>query len=489
MFDLTKNSSGAIIVRLAERVKKMLQRFREKFIGDKAFYLYVLGIAVPMIIQNTITNFVSFLDNIMVGQIGTEQMSGVAIVNQLIFVFNICIFGGVSSAGIFGTQFFGKGDYEGQKYAFRFKLYACAFITAIALLLALTLDTQLIALYLSDTGTVGDITLALAYGKEYLAIMLFGLIPFALFQAYGNTVRETGHTFVPMLASVAAVFTNLILDYLLIFGIGIFPEMGVAGAALATVAARIIECLIVIIWTHMNPERNRFITGAYKSLKIPRHILTGILKKGTPLMLNEVFWATGMTVIVQCYSVRGLEVVAAQNISSTITNLFNTVYIQLGSSISIVVGQLLGAGKLKEAKDADNKMLFFVVAACSGMAALMALLGSAFPGIYNTEESIKALARQFIVIAALVMPLCAFCHSTYFTLRSGGKTGVTFLFDSVYTWVMIIPLAFALSRFTDWNIVLVFCCVQSMELIKAIIGFFMVKSNVWLVNLVNREVG
>ena len=258
---------------------------------------------------------------------------------------------------------------------------------------------------------------------------------------------------------------------------------------MATVVARIIECLIVIIWTHLHPERNRFIVGAYRSSRIPGHILKGILKKGTPLMLNEVFWATGMTVIVQCYSVRGLEVVAAQNISSTITNLFNTVYIQLGSSISIVVGQLLGAGKLKEAKEADNKMLFFVVAACTGMAALMAILGSAFPGIYNTEESIKALARQFIIISALVMPLCAFCHSTYFTLRSGGKTGVTFLFDSVYTWVMIIPLAFCLSRFTDWNIALVFWCVQSMELVKAVIGFFMIKSNVWLVNLVNREAG
>ena len=100
----------------------MLQKFRKKFIGDKAFYQYVLMLAVPMIIQNAITSFVSFLDNIMVGQIGTEQMSGVAIVNQLMFVFNICIFGGVSGAGIFGTQFFGKGDYEGQKYTFRFKL-------------------------------------------------------------------------------------------------------------------------------------------------------------------------------------------------------------------------------------------------------------------------------------------------------------------------------------------------------------------------------
>ena len=464
----------------------MLQTLKRKFIGTKDFYIYVLGIAVPMIIQNAITSFVSFLDNIMVGQIGTEQMSGVAIVNQLIFVFNICIFGGVSGAGIFGTQFFGKGDYEGQKHTFRFKLYACTVITVIALLLTGFMSTELISLYLSDTGSVGDITLALKYGKQYLAIMMLGLAPFALSQTYINTIRETGQTLIPMIASMAAVFTNLILDYCMIFGKFGFPQMGVEGAALATVIARFIECLIVVIWTHLNPEKNKFIVGAYKSLHIPANILKDIFKKGTPLMLNEIMWSVGMTVIVQCYAVRGLEVVAAQNISSTITNLFNIVYIQLGGAISIVVGQLLGAGKLKEARDADNKMIFLVVTACMGMAVLMSILGRSFPGIYNTEESIKQLAEKFIIISALVMPLCAFCHSTYFTLRSGGKTVVTFIFDSVYTWVIVIPVAYCLANFTSWNIVFVFLCVQSMEFVKAIIGFFMVKSDVWLNNIVNE---
>lgn len=464
----------------------MLRTFKRKFIGTKDFYIYVLGIAVPMIIQNAITSFVSFLDNIMVGQIGTEQMSGVAIVNQLIFVFNICIFGGVSGAGIFGTQFFGKGDYEGQKYTFRFKIYACSMITIIALLLTGFLSTELISLYLNDSGTVGDITLALEYGKKYLTVIMAGLVPFAISQTYINTIRETGQTLIPMIASLAAVFSNLILDYLLIFGKFGFPEMGVKGAALATVFARVLECLIVVIWTHLNPSKNRFIVGAYKGFTIPPVILKDILKKGTPLMLNEILWSVGMTVIVQCYAVRGLEVVAAQNISSTITNLFNIVYIQLGGSISIVVGQLLGAGKLKEARDADTKMIFFVVTACMGMAVLMSLFGRTFPQIYNTEDSIKILAEKFIIVSALVMPLCAFCHSTYFTLRSGGKTVVTFIFDSVYTWIVVIPVAYCLSNFTDWNIVTVFLCVQSMEFVKAVIGFFMVKSNVWLNNIVNR---
>jgi putative MATE family efflux protein len=463
----------------------ILTKAKKKFIGDKAFYRYLIFLAFPMIVQNGITSFVSFLDNIMVGQIGTEPMSGVAIVNQLFFVFNICIFGGVSGAGIFSAQFFGKGDYEGQKYTFRFKLYACLLITAIACVLFHFLDEPLISLYLNDGGSVGNTRLALSYGKEYLAIMIFGLLPFAISQTYVSTIRETGQTFVPMVSGIVAVITNLVLDYVLIFGAFGAPELGVAGAAIATVIARYTECLIVVVWAHRHLDKNPYLIGVYKGLRIPGSILADIFRKGLPLMFNEMLWAVGMAVIVQCYAVRGLEVVAAQNISSTISNLFNIVYLQLGNCISIVVGQKLGAGQLEEAKDADNKIIFFDVACCACISVIMILLGGLFPEIYKTEPGIKALAKNFIIISAMAMPLCAFSHCSYFTLRSGGKTIVTFLFDSVYTWVVMIPYAFVLSHFTTLSITMVFFLVSFTEIIKVIIGFFMIKSNVWLQNIVN----
>lgn len=463
----------------------ILTKAKKKFIGDKAFYRYLIFLAFPMIVQNGITSFVSFLDNIMVGQIGTEPMSGVAIVNQLFFVFNICIFGGVSGAGIFSAQFFGKGDFEGQKYTFRFKLYACLLITAIACVLFHFLDEPLISLYLNDGGSVGNTRLALSYGKEYLAIMIFGLLPFAVSQTYVSTIRETGQTFVPMVSGIVAVITNLVLDYVLIFGAFGAPELGVAGAAIATVIARYVECLIVVVWAHRHLYKNPYLIGVYKGLRIPGSILADIFRKGLPLMFNEMLWAVGMAVIVQCYAVRGLEVVAAQNISSTISNLFNIVYLQLGNCISIVVGQKLGAGQLEEAKDADNKIIFFDVACCACISVIMILLGGLFPEIYKTEPGIKALAKNFIIISAMAMPLCAFSHCSYFTLRSGGKTIVTFLFDSVYTWVVMIPYAFVLSRFTTLSITMVFFLVSFTEIIKVIIGFFMIKSNVWLQNIVN----
>ena len=462
----------------------MWREFKRKYIGDRDFYKRYLWLALPMILQNAITNLVSFLDNIMVGQLGTEQMSGVAIVNQLIFVYNLAIFGVVSAASIFGAQYYGKGNHKGHMYSFRFKIYAAVLVTLLTILLFVTKGSDLIALYLTDTAGNGATEAALQYGLQYLAIMMAGLIPFAVNQAYATNIKETGQTFIPMAASFAAVGSNALLDYLLIFGIGPFPELGVQGAALATVLARYIEALIIIVWAHRNRQKNRYLEGAYTGFGMPGSELKAIIIKGFPLMINEVLWAAGMTVVTQCYSVRGLEVVAGLNIATTITNLFNIVYLQLGACISIVVGQYLGAGELEKAKDADNKMIVFSVFCCVVMAVLLLFVGGIFPQIYNTSDEIKLLATSFIAVSAIIMPFYSFSHVSYFTLRSGGKTMVTFLFDSVFTWVIVVPTAFLLANYTGFGIVSVYFLVQATELIKVVIGYFMVRSDVWLVQMV-----
>ena len=462
----------------------MLEQFRRKYIGDRNFYKNYIALALPMILQNAVTNLVSFLDNIMVGQLGTEQMSGVAIVNQLIFVYNLAVFGAVSAASIFGAQYFGKGNHKGHMYSFRFKLYAALTVTALTILLFVAKGESLISLYLTDTSGSGATGAALQYGLQYLIIMMAGLIPFAVNQSYATNIKETGQTLLPMIASFVAVGSNAILDYLLIFGIGPFPELGVQGAALATVIARYIEALMIIIWAHSHREKNRYLKGAYTGFGIPTDELKAIIIKGLPLMMNEVLWAAGMTAVIQCYSIRGLEVVAGLNIATTITNLFNIIYLQLGACISIVVGQYLGAGKLEEAKDADNKMIVFSVFCCVIVAVCMLFIGRFFPQIYNTSEQIRALATKFIAVSAIIMPFCSFSHASYFTLRSGGKTMVTFLFDSVFTWIIIVPIAFLLAHFTGLGIISVYFLVQATELIKVVIGYFMVRSNVWLVQMV-----
>ncbi|WP_028234280.1 MATE family efflux transporter [Pseudobutyrivibrio sp. MD2005] len=461
----------------------MLAQLKKKYIGDKAFYRRYIFLATPMIIQNAITNFVSFLDNIMVGQLGQEAISAVATVNQLNFVFSLAVFGAAAAGSIYGAQYYGKGDHQGHMYTFRFKLYATLLITLLGILMFLKFGPQLISLFLTESEGASP-ELALQLGLQYLNIILVGLIPFAVNQAYSTNIKETGQTVVPMLAGMVAVATNAILDYCLIFGFGPFPKLGVVGAAIATVIARYIEATIVIVWAHKHRDENKYLAGAYKGFGIPKNIFNQIFIKGAPLMLNEVLWAAGVSAVTQSYSVRGMNVLTALSISNTVGNLFNIVFIQLGACISIIVGQYLGAGELKEAKDADNKMIAFSVFCCTIMALIMFMFGGLFPHIYNVTPAIRALATKFIAVAAIWMPFCSFSHCSYFTLRSGGKTIVTFLFDSVFTWVIMAPLAFVLAHYTGLGIVWVYFFVQGTEIIKNIMGYFMVKSDVWLVQMV-----
>ena len=466
-------------------MKKGKKSLRQTFIGDKAFYKMVLAIAVPIMIQNGFTNFVGLLDNIMIGRIGTEQMSGAAIVNQLIFVYNLCVFGGVSGAGIFTAQYFGQKDTEGIQKTFRYKIWMAAILTAAAVALFLTKGNDLIGMYLTGNGTADEAAATLQYGVQYLHIMLVGLLPFMFVQVYASTLRECGETVLPMKAGVVAILVNLVFNYLLIYGKLGFPGMGVQGAAIATVLSRYVEAAIVLIWTHKHVEKNPFVKNLYRTLKVPLSLTTKILVKGTPLLINETLWAAGMAALAQCYSVRGLNVVAAQNISNTIHNVFNIVFIALGDSVAIIVGQLLGAGKMEEARDTDNKMIAFSVLCCTGVAAVMLLLAPFFPRLYNTSHEARELAKYFIMIMAFFMPQNAFLHAAYFTLRSGGKTLVTFFFDSVFVWIVSVPIAYFLSRFTGLSVVAIFICVQLGDMIKCLIGFTLLKKGVWMQNIVS----
>lgn len=464
---------------------RLLEKTQHKFIGDKNFYKMVLAIAVPIMIQNGITNFVSLLDNIMIGQIGTEQMSGVAIVNQLLFVYNLCLFGGVSGAGIFTAQYFGQKNQEGVRQTVRFKIWMVSLITLFTVILLLTAGSPLISFYLQGDGTVESAAATLRYGREYLQIMLPGLIPFMLVQVYSSTLRECGKTILPMKAGVIAVFVNLILNYLLIYGKFGMPALGVRGAALATIISRFVECAIVLIYTHRHAQENPFVQGLYTTLKVPGFLMIKIITKGMPLLLNETLWAAGTAMLTQCYSIRGLNVIAALNISNTINNVFNIVFIALGDSVAIIVGQLLGAGKMKEARDTDNKMIAFSVFSCVVIAAVMLLLAQFFPLLYNTNGESKQLATYFIMLTAVFMPQNAFLHASYFTLRSGGKTIITFLFDSVFIWCVSVVIAFTLSRYTALPVAAVYAFVQMGDWIKCVIGFVLVKKGIWLQNIVS----
>lgn len=466
----------------------VLARLRRTFIGDRAFYKTVIALVLPIIIQNTISNFVSLLDNIMVGQVGTAQMSGVAIANQLIFVFNLTIFGGLSGPGIFGAQFFGAGDNEGLRNTFRFKLWTAAIVLAAAVTVFLTAGRPLISLYLTGEGSASDAASMLEYGRSYLNVMLWGLLPFALSQVYSSTLRETGETLLPMKASIAAVFTNLCLNYILIFGKLGFPVLGVVGAAAATVVSRYVELAIIVIYTHRHSEKFLFVAGLYRSLKVPGGLAVKIFKKGTPLLVNELLWSLGVTTLTQIFSTRGLNVVAGLNISSTIVNLFNVVFISMGVAVAVMVGQALGAGDITRAKAYVWKLIFFSICTCVVIGGALAAVSPFIPRIYNTTDDVRRLATLFMLTSALYMSFNATTHCCYFAIRSGGRTFVTFLFDSAYSWIICVPYTYVLTHFTKLDIFILYPVSCITDAIKSVIGVLVVKTGYWAQNIVASDV-
>ena len=454
--------------------------------GDSDFYRMVKVLVLPIVVQQGITNFVNLLDNIMIGALGTLPMSGVAIINQLIFVFYLALFGGLSGVSIFGAQFWGVKDLDGMRHTFRFKLVFGVAIIACTCLLFYFKGGDLIMLWLDESvNSADDIVDVLAYGTQYLRIMLFGLPAFMLAQAYINTLRETGETVAPMKASILAVLINFSGNYILIFGHFGFPQLGVAGAAIATVASRWAEAAYIISHAHRHKEKYPFMDGALKSLYVPAALVKKILIKGSPLLFNEMLWAVGSTAINNSYASRGLTVVAASTIAGTAWQFFAVVMFSMGAAVSILVGQKLGAGDIKGAIDINYKLLFLSFILHLGIGLALIAASPFVPMLYKTEIAVRELATKMLIISGLALPVNAMINCAYFAIRSGGKTVITFLFDCGFMWLVSVPLAFFLCRYTAMPIVWAFFIVRSSEVFKLAIALKMLKSGFWAQNIIS----
>lgn len=455
------------------------------FFGSRDFRRAFIALLIPSVIQISISNFVNLLDDLMVGSLGTAQVSGVAIGNQLLFIFNLTVFGVLSATGIFGAQFFGAGYMKGVRNVFRAKvLFSFAALLA-GCLLFLFYNRELISLFLKGEGEKTLAERILQEARIYLLTMLAGLPAFTLSQCYAGSMRESGDMKAPMRASIIAVLVNLAGNYVLIFGKIGFAPMGVLGAALSTVLARYVELLYLVFLAHVK-KYYTFFEGVYRTLKVPAALLKTMVLKGIPLVVNEFLWALSLTQLNQIFSLRSLIVLAGVNINQTIVNFSNVVMIGISNSVAVLIGQRLGAGEINRAKrEADSMMhIAFFCQACVGVA--LFFCAHLFPQLYNTEGSVKALAASFIKTNALIAPLQAVTLCSYYILRSGGQTIVTFLSDSVFNWVIMIPFALFLVKGTQADIETVYRLTYATVLLKCLIGFVLVKKGWWAKTIANK---
>ena len=462
----------------------LMKKARRALIGDRAFYRTVLAIIVPVIIQNGISNFVNLLDNLMVGALGNAQMSGVSIANQLVFIFNLSVFGALSGPGIFGAQFYGAGDMEGLRNTFRIKLLESLFLLAVAFVALAGFNEPLISIFLQGDGDPALARDMLTNSQSYLMVILFGLPAFALTQCYAGTLREMGETRLPMVASVTAVFTNALFNYLLIFGKLGLPRLEVVGAALATVISRYVELGIVMAFTHKHHTRFSFIEGAYKNLRVPGLLLRKVLRLGAPLLVNEILWSVGISTLTAVYSLCGLTVMSSLSIMYTISNLFSSVYIAMGTAVAVMIGQDLGADKFDQARTDVWRLITFAVAVALAMGLLLILFSPLIPRAYSgVTEDVRLTATRLLIVTGCAMPLYSFAHCAYFALRSGGKTLITFLFDSGYTWAVSVPLALIMVRLVAADVIVSYAVVEGANLIKCILGWLFLRAGAWVQNL------
>lgn len=449
-------------------------------IGTKKFYKTVIAIALPVMLQQGITSFVSILDNLMVGQLDTISFDAVAIVNQILFIINIALVGGIAGPGIYISQYLGANDNDGMRRSFRVKMIFSLVILVIGLLVYSIFGRQLIgSFFLNDPNA----TLKIEKGMEYLFYMIIGLIPLAIVQLYGTSLREIGHTRIPMVCGIVAILLNLIGNYVLIFGNFGAPELGVSGAAIATVFARCVEAAALVIISHV--KKYPFCHKVFDGFAIGKKLFVTITKKGSFLLLNEVLWSLAMTVLVMAYTYRGEDgVVSAYTISSTVSNLFYIIFGAQAASISIMVGNELGANRLKEAEMHSKQLLLFAVVVAIVFGAILATISFFVPNLYpEVSPAAREMATKFMLVVALFLPVYAYNTGCFFVLRSGGKTSLTFIFDSGFMWVLAVPAAFLLSLFTSLPITLVYLLVQSLDLVKTFMGTVMLNKKTWLRNL------
>lgn len=443
-------------------------------IGDKSFYKRLIAVALPIVVQQLITSSVQLVDNIMVGSLGEQAIDSVAVVNQLYFIIILMCFGALGGAGVFTAQYFGSKDYDKLKQTFRFKVITALLLVTMAFVVLTFFGEFFIGLFTENPEII-------AGGLSYLSIVRFSMFPWALSVAISFTFREVGITKPLLRISLITIITNTFLNFLLIFGHLGFPEMGIEGAAIATLISRCLEGGLFVVL--LMKKGQSFNSNLKDLFKIDASVLKAIIIMALPLMLNEILWSTGSTVFIEAYSTRGDNAYAAANITAAISQLVFVIFGGISTGIAVMVGNTLGENKLKEAKDNANKLIFASVISAFCMGILLFILSYFIVDIYDVLDETKAYAAFNIRVNALIIPVLAFNVSMYFTLRAGGDTRSTFLMDSGYMWVVQVPIAFILSRFTELPVTMLFLIIQCLEVPKMGFAYARYKKEHWVRNL------
>ncbi len=457
---------------------------QKKLFGSRKFYGRALALAVPIMLQQLIQSLVSLIDNFMVSGLGDIPMSGVNVAGQVLFVFMVYINAICMSGGIFMTQFFGAGDADGMKQAFRFKLVMgfAAFIPF--LLVCLVFPREVLSLMLIGNTEAEPI---LDEAVKYINIMFFMGIPMTFSMCIASSLRDMGEVKIPLAVTVAATITNTLFNWLLIYGNLGFPALGVQGAALATVIARILEFIIfIVIYIKKKPD---FAVKLTKLIRIDGKLFVSILKKGSLVLFCEMVWIMSETITTAIYNGRGgADVVSGMSSSFAIANLFFVAFGGIYSATGVILGRTLGAGDLEQARREKTWLLsgsavFGVIMMLFGF--LTTLL---IPVVFGRlSESAIAICRDMVILMSFFMPVWVYLNAQQAVARAGGDTAMGAYTDSAITIVIMLPMLFIIGLLTDTSPVMLYLYVKLLDVAKIIVFHIWLKKERWLKNLAVKE--
>lgn len=445
---------------------------------DKTFYKSMLVIAIPVVLQNLMGIALNMLDSIMVGQLGENPLAGVAIANRVFFIFSMVCFGIYSGSSIFIAQYWGVKDSKNIKKIFGINLFLGLVLSLVTTVIAFVFARPIISLFAKDAEVIRD-------GVTYLKIITASYVVTALSFAASFSSRPVHKNNAPTIVSLIAILTNAVLNYLLIFGKAGFPNLGVAGAAIATVIARFLE--FIILFVYIFKSKDHPLAGSIKEyMSWDFEMLKNTLKTSFPVIVSESTWALGNTVYYIAYGMIGPSAIAVVQVAYIINDLFQAMFFGLGNAAAVMLGNEIGQNNIKKVTDYSKIFLRICLALNIIMAFALFFTRHAIVGMYKFDAQTNILLERVLVVFALYMTPKMFTYMFICgILRAGGDTKFCMYLDMVAIWLVGIPLAFFSVMILKLPLEYVLAIVFSEEIFKLFIVLRRYKSGKWINNLIN----
>lgn len=447
---------------------------------DKPFYKSLFFLAVPVILQNMVNSFINILDTIMVGKLGEVAIAAVGLGNQVFFFYNMILFGITSGGGIFVAQYWGKKDIKNIRASVGITL-ACSLGISLFFFLAAQFIPNLILGFYSEDSVVVEI------GARYLKITAWSYPIFAISMAFSLAFRSTEQAKVPMLASIISLCTNAVLNFLLIFGFSIgdtqiFPKLGIEGAAIATLCSRILECVLLLV---IGYKKKLAPAGKLKELfTFGQALFAKYLRIGIPVIINETLWSFGITLQNRVYARAGTDVIAAFNISNTISQISWVFLMGIGNAAAVLIGKRIGEGKKELAYKYSHRVTILAPIVAFFVALLLIPLSKTLGIFFDVEKNILVQAAGMLQILILYYPFKAFNMTMIVGVcRSGGDTVFSAIADTVFMYLFAIPVASYVAFTLNAPAVVIFACLNAEDLWKTALLLWRLLSKKWLHNV------